>query len=224
MQKKGNIDLIFKGLDTYADIYLNDKKILTANNMFREWRIAIKSELKEGDNSLKVYFHSPIKMDIPKWDALPYQYEAGNDQSENGGVFDKKVSIFARKAGYHYGWDWGPRLVTSGIWRPVYIEACTDSIRKITNTESIRKMQSLYNYQLREKENNKLKTENAEQKLFIAYILLAFIIVIALVVIYMQHNKQIREREKEQLKKLEQIKEEQKQKTSRFIEENNMPE
>jgi len=100
--------------------------------------------------------------------------------------------------------------------------ACTDSIRKITNTESIRKMQSLYNYQLREKENNKLKTENAEQKLFIAYILLAFIIVIALVVIYMQHNKQIREREKEQLKKLEQIKEEQKQKTSRFIEENNM--
>lgn len=127
MQKKGNIDLIFKGLDTYADVYLNDKKILTANNMFREWRIAIKSELKEGDNLLKVYFHSPIKMDIPKWDALPYQYEAGNDQSENGGVFDKKVSIFARKAGYHYGWDWGPRLVTSGIWRPVYIEAWDDA-------------------------------------------------------------------------------------------------
>lgn len=64
-------------------------------------------------------------MDIPKWDALPYHYEASNDQSENGGLFDKKVSVFARKAGYHYGWDWGPRLVTSGIWRPVYIEAWT---------------------------------------------------------------------------------------------------
>jgi len=69
------------------------------------------------------FFHSPIKIDIPKFEALPFQYDCVNDQSENGGIFNKKVSVFARKAGYHYGWDWGPRLVTSGIWRPVYIEA-----------------------------------------------------------------------------------------------------
>lgn len=75
---------------------------------------------------MKVYFHSPVKIDVPKWDALPYQYPASNDQSENGGLFNKKISIFARKAGYHYGWDWGPRLVTSGIWRPVYIRAWSD--------------------------------------------------------------------------------------------------
>ena len=123
MMGRENIDLIFKGLDTYADVYLNEKKILEANNMFREWKTSIKPDLKPGENVLKIYFHSPIKVDIPKWDALPYQYEAGNDQSENGGVFNKKVSVFARKAGYHYGWDWGPRLVTSGIWRPVYGEA-----------------------------------------------------------------------------------------------------
>ena len=46
---------------------------------------------------------------------------AVNDQSKNGGLGDKKISVFARKAGYHYGWDWGPRFVTSGIWRPVYL-------------------------------------------------------------------------------------------------------
>lgn len=126
MQKQ-TIRLIFKGLDTYADVYLNEKKILAANNMFREWQVDIKPYLLPDDNKLKVYFHSPIKMDIPKWDALPYHYEATNDQSENGGVFDKKVSVFARKAGYHYGWDWGPRLVTSGIWRPVFIEAWDDA-------------------------------------------------------------------------------------------------
>ncbi|MDD4514592.1 glycoside hydrolase family 2 protein [Massilibacteroides sp.] len=119
---KDNIELDFKGLDTYADVYLNDSCILKANNMFREWRVDVKGLLKKADNELRIYFHSPIKMDIPKFDALNYVNEAGNDQSQNGGVFDKKVSVFARKAGYHYGWDWGPRLVTSGIWRPVYLE------------------------------------------------------------------------------------------------------
>ena len=123
MLSKENIRLDFKGLDTYADVYLNDQKILSADNMFREWQVDIKKQIRTAENTLKIYFHSPLKIDIPKWDSLPYQYEAGNDQSENGGVFNKKVSIFARKAGYHYGWDWGPRLVTSGIWRPVYIEA-----------------------------------------------------------------------------------------------------
>ena len=92
-----NIDLIFKGLDTYADVYLNEKKILEANNMFREWKTSIKPDLKPGENVLKIYFHSPIKVDIPKWDALPYQYEAGNDQSENGGVFNKKSAYSPAK-------------------------------------------------------------------------------------------------------------------------------
>ena len=114
-------------LQELLDTFQPEIKILAANNMFREWQVDIKPYLLPDDNKLKVYFHSPIKMDIPKWDALPYHYEASNDQSENGGVFDKKVSVFARKAGYHYGWDWGPRLVTSGIWRPVFIEAWDDA-------------------------------------------------------------------------------------------------
>ena len=119
---KKNIQITFKGLDTYADVFLNEQKIIVADNMFRQWSADIKDIAKRSKNILRVYFHSPIKMDIPKWDALPFHYRANNDQSENGGVFDKKLSVLARKAGYHYGWDWGPRLVTSGIWRPVVIE------------------------------------------------------------------------------------------------------
>lgn len=126
MMWKENMELVFEGLDTYADVYLNDECILKADNMFRRWSIPVKQYIREEDNILKVYFHSPVKIDVPKWDALPYQYPASNDQSENGGLFNKKISIFARKAGYHYGWDWGPRLVTSGIWRPVYIRAWSD--------------------------------------------------------------------------------------------------
>lgn len=133
MLSENNIEVIFKGLDTYADVYLNDKKIIEANNMFRQWSADIKGKVKQQGNVLKVYFHSPIKIDMPKWDALPYHYEATNDQSENGGLFDKKLSVFARKAGYHYGWDWGPRLVTSGIWRPVFVRAWSEA--KINNVQ-----------------------------------------------------------------------------------------
>lgn len=118
-----HIELVFDGLDTYADVYLNDKLIIKADNMFRAWRADVKPLLKEGDNILKVYFHSVVKVDMPKWEALPFQYYRWNDQSENGGLLKRKISVFCRKAGYHYGWDWGPRLVTSGIWRPVYLEA-----------------------------------------------------------------------------------------------------
>ena len=127
MLEQENIDLIFKGLDTYADVYVNDNRILKADNMFRTWRTPVKQWVHAGNNTLKIYFHSPVKIDVPKWDALPYHYEASNDQSANGGLFDKKISVFARKAGYHYGWDWGPRFVTSGIWRPVLIEAWSGS-------------------------------------------------------------------------------------------------
>ncbi|MEG1671780.1 MAG: glycoside hydrolase family 2 protein, partial [Mucinivorans sp.] len=120
---KEHVELVFEGLDTYADVYLNDSLVLHADNMFRRWRVDIKPLLQSVNNRLKVYFSSPIKVDMPKYEALPYRYEACNDQSANGGLLDRQISIFARKAGYHYGWDWGPRLVTSGIWRPVYLDA-----------------------------------------------------------------------------------------------------
>ena len=129
---KDRIELCFEGLDTYADVYLNDKKIIEADNMFRIWRAEVKPLLKSGSNVLRVYFHSPVKVDMPKWEQHPYRYGAANDQSENGGLLDRKISVFARKAGYHYGWDWGPRLVTSGIWRDVYLHAWSEA--RITNT------------------------------------------------------------------------------------------
>ncbi len=135
MLEKQNISMIFYGLDTYADVYLNDKLILKADNMFRTWTADVKGILKEKQNKLRVYLHSPIKIDIPKFDALNFQYASDNDQSEIGGIGKKQVGIFARKAGYHYGWDWGPRLVTSGIWRPIVIEAWNDL--KINNVRYI---------------------------------------------------------------------------------------
>ncbi|WP_240468552.1 glycoside hydrolase family 2 protein [Gracilibacillus sp. YIM 98692] len=121
------VELSFEGLDTYADVYVNGNKILEADNMFRIWKADVKSHLQQGDNQLTVYFHSPIQHDLHKPDQLGYNLPADNDHSEDGGVGEKKLSVFARKAPYHYGWDWGPRFVTSGIWKEVYLEAWSEA-------------------------------------------------------------------------------------------------
>lgn len=120
---KSNMLLDFKGLDTYADVFLNNKQILSADNMFINWKVDVKGKAQLGENTLRILFHSPIKKGLALLEQSEYGYPANNDQSENGGIGDKKVSIFTRKAGYHYGWDWGPRFVTSGVWRPVVLKS-----------------------------------------------------------------------------------------------------
>jgi len=111
------VELDFLGLDTYADVYLNDKPILKTDNMFVAWTVDVKAFLKAGENRLRIYFHSPINYVMERYETSSIRYPASND------VGEKKVSILTRKAPYHYGWDWGPRTVTSGIWRPVYLRA-----------------------------------------------------------------------------------------------------
>lgn len=124
---KENIELDFKGLDTYADVYLNDKKILTADNMFRGWLVDIKSTALKGKNTLRIYFHSPVNKGLELLKAFGFNLKASNDQAVNGGLTkDQLVSPFIRKAPYHFGWDWGPRFVTSGIWHPVFVRAWND--------------------------------------------------------------------------------------------------
>ena len=107
-----NIDLIFEGLDAYAKVYLNEKLILTADNMFREWRVSVKGELQPGANALRIVFPSPIKAAAEI---------AGSDPWQPKTRVEPKT--YVRKAAYEYGWDWWPRFVTSGIWRPARIEA-----------------------------------------------------------------------------------------------------
>ncbi|MEO9483662.1 MAG: glycoside hydrolase family 2 TIM barrel-domain containing protein [Ekhidna sp.] len=125
------IDLVFEGLDTYADVTLNGKLILSADNMFRRWRTNVKDLLKAGENELQVKFSSPLKVNLPRLDTLGYELPAPNETVE------RKVSPFTRKAPYHFGWDWGLRLVTSGIWRPVYLESY--DVARIENVQLAQK-------------------------------------------------------------------------------------
>ena len=119
--RHGHIELEFLGLDTYADVYLNDVLLLSSDNMFRSWTIDIKRQVRAGKNLLRVHFKSPIAEGLKRLKALGFDPPAVDDWSEIGGIGNKKLSMLTRKAPYHYGWDWGPRFVTSGIWRPVQL-------------------------------------------------------------------------------------------------------
>jgi beta-mannosidase len=115
-----NVRLVFEGLDTYATVYLNDRAVLEADNMFRTWRVDAKPSLKLGANTLRVVFRSPVNEILPRMKTLGYELPASNDQGE-------KTSPHTRKAPYQYGWDWGPRFVTCGVWKPARLEAWDDA-------------------------------------------------------------------------------------------------
>ena len=117
-----NMWVVLEGVDTYADISVNGLPVGTTDNMFRTWRFDISDKLKVGDNQLTIRFESVFRHDMPRYLDAPYRLMAwpNNDQS------DIWLSLYARKAGYHYGWDWGPRLITAGLHGSVYVESWND--------------------------------------------------------------------------------------------------
>lgn len=97
--------MIFHGLDTHADVYVNNKLLFHTNNMHRTWVADVKSLLKATGNSLRVYFSAAALHDV---------YYSNKD----GDILPSNYS-YSRKAAYQYGWDWGPRMVTAGIWKDI---------------------------------------------------------------------------------------------------------
>lgn len=108
---KDRIILYCEGLDTLADIYLNDVLIGSVNNMHRIYEFDIKSLLIAGKNSLRVVFHSPIKY-----------IEEKNAENPLWGSGDAIAGFpHIRKGHSMFGWDWGPQIPDSGIWRSIAI-------------------------------------------------------------------------------------------------------
>jgi len=117
-----DLELVMDGLDTYCNVYLNNILIHENNNMFVGHRVSCKEWLCIGNNELRMEFRSPINEVMPTHLNNGFTYPAENDKSE------ERLSVFTRKAPYHYGWDWGPRFVTSGIWQSITLE-CVDKAR-----------------------------------------------------------------------------------------------
>ncbi|MFV0503975.1 MAG: glycosyl hydrolase 2 galactose-binding domain-containing protein [Lachnospirales bacterium] len=118
---KNNTELVFEGLDTLCDIYLNDVFLGSTNNMYRQWIFSVTDNLKIGKNSLKVVCKSPTK------------FIKDEDRKHHlGGSIHAMVGFpHIRKAHCMFGWDWGPRIPDMGIWKDVYINTFEEKIKDI---------------------------------------------------------------------------------------------
>lgn len=97
--------LVFQGLDTFVTIWLNGEILGRHANMFHEAVFDVSHRWRtDGPNTLALCFHPPLQQvenaPFESWGRNPYR-------------------VMMRKAQFDYGWDWGPRLPTIGIWRPV---------------------------------------------------------------------------------------------------------
>ena len=116
-------ELVFDGLDTFAEVYLNGHRLLGADNMFRRWSAPAKPWLHAGANTLEVRLYSPVKRLQPWLARQPYALPGEFDSAFGDEPKGRQSANYVRKAAYQYGWDWGPRIVTEGIWQPVHLDS-----------------------------------------------------------------------------------------------------
>ena len=109
------VELVCEGLDTLADIYVNGTLAAVTENMHRTYRIPVRELLKNGENHIRILFHSVL------------QYMENYESEENKEVKYEPCGCMrgnhlVRKAHSMFGWDWGPQLIDAGIFRDIYLE------------------------------------------------------------------------------------------------------
>ena len=107
--------LYFEGLDTFCEVFVNDERVAEHDNMFLPLEVDVTGKLVAGANSIRLEFKSAVRIGTERrktyfeQEGLPLSTRAFNERA------------FVRKAQYMFGWDWGPRLVGCGIWKPVQL-------------------------------------------------------------------------------------------------------
>jgi len=117
MLNAGRLDLMCEGLDTIAEVSVNGELIGASESMFIPLRIGLRDVAKPGENLLKITFRSPLHYAEKMLDRL------GNLPHCGGGSNPIRPYNMIRKMACNFGWDWGPAMITSGIWKPIRIEA-----------------------------------------------------------------------------------------------------
>lgn len=125
-----HIELCFDGLDTIVTLFVNGTEAGKAANMFHEHRFDIKPFLRVGENEVRLRFTSPLR----------YIREMEADLGARPVNGDWAPYIFMRKAACNFGWDWGPKVATCGVWRKVSLQAWNrvrlDGVRVLVRRET----------------------------------------------------------------------------------------
>ncbi|MFO7180105.1 MAG: hypothetical protein DIU78_015510 [Pseudomonadota bacterium] len=117
--------LCFEGLDTVATVRLNGEVVAEHDDMFVPLEIDVSARLRTGVNELSVELASAARIGRER----RARYLAQEGLPETVERFPERA--FVRKAQYMFGWDWGPRLVSAGIWKPVTLIEHRGRIRNV---------------------------------------------------------------------------------------------
>lgn len=111
-------ELVFASIDTIATITVNGIEVGSAANQFVQHRCAAKRALRVGVNEITVAIRAPV-------DWVTAQESLLGARPVNG---DWTPYPFMRKSACNFGWDWGPRVPTSGIPGSVQLQ-CWSGVR-----------------------------------------------------------------------------------------------
>jgi beta-mannosidase len=117
--KNDKVFLCCEGLDTLAEIKINGQLIAKTNNMHRSYEFDIKDVLREGPNNIHILFFSPTRYIERKQKETPLMKRI-NDIVMAG-------YYYLRKAHSMFGWDWGPKIPDSGIWKNIDLKFFDDA-------------------------------------------------------------------------------------------------
>jgi beta-mannosidase len=117
MLEKDFLVLDFPGIDTYAEVFINDSMVGFAQNAFRPYQFNLKDLVKEGLNEVRLVFYSPVLFHKDSYKQKGYRLPAPND------VHEIAVAPYTRKPQYQFGWDWALRMNTIGLLKPVKLIA-----------------------------------------------------------------------------------------------------
>jgi beta-mannosidase len=124
-------------LDTVAQVSINGKRVLKAENSFRRWRVPV-TNLKAGTNTVELAFSSPVREAAKR--AKKHHDEMGYDvpTSDFPPVSEPHRNML-RKPACHSGWDWGVCLTAMGIYGDISLGATSEGRIEYVHLDSERR-------------------------------------------------------------------------------------